>query len=120
MQQQDLRQIKQLLKDNNEILLKKVDEKIDELAVIVNGSFDEVDKRFDEVNGRLGKIESNLLTKDYLDERLADLRGDLVVLTRKEDNKVKKLVDILKKRDVISDGEVKEIMSMEPFAQLFT
>ena len=57
----------------------------------VDKKFDEVNKQFGEVNGRLGKIESNMLTKDYLDERLADLRGDLVVLTRKEDNKLKNI-----------------------------
>lgn len=60
----------------------EVGKKFDE----VNKQFDEVNKKFDEkfdkVNGRLGKIESNMLTKDYFDERLADLRGDLVVLTR--------------------------------------
>jgi hypothetical protein len=41
------------------------------------------------------------------------------VLTRKEDVKVKKLVEILKKRKLISEEEVKEIMAMEPFPQLF-
>lgn len=29
-----------------------------------------------------------MVTKDYLDDKLADLRGDLVVLTKKEDAKV--------------------------------
>ncbi|MBI2458926.1 MAG: hypothetical protein HYV53_00030 [Parcubacteria group bacterium] len=99
---------------------------LDQLAGMIQTQFDEVGKQFDEVNKKftevnshLGKVESNMLTKDYLDDKLADLRGDLVVLTRKEDNKVKKLINILRKRDLISDDEVKEIMSMEPFAQLF-
>ena len=63
----------------------------DQLAGMIKEQFEEVGKKFEEVNGRLGKIESNMLTKDYLDERLADLRGDLVVLTRKEDNKLKNI-----------------------------
>jgi len=59
-----------------------------------------------------------MVTKDYLDEKLIDLRGDLVVLIRKEDNKFKKLVDILQKHDIISETESKEIFTMEPFAQI--
>lgn len=42
-----------------------------------------------------------------------------ITLDQLKDNQVKRLIEILRKRDVISDGEVKEIMSMEPFAQLF-
>ena len=85
----------------------------------VGKQFGEVNSRLDKVESRLGKVESNMLTKDYLDEKLSDLRGDLVVLTRKEDRKVKKLVVILRKRNLISDDEVKEVLSLEPFAQLF-
>ena len=77
-----------------------------------------IDKRFDKVDKRFNKIESVMVTKDYLDDKLADLRGDLVVLLRKEDFKMKKLVDILKKRDLLNDIEFNEIMSMEPFPQL--
>ena len=67
---------------------------------------------------RFTRIESQMVTKDYLDEKMSDLRGDLTILTRKEDQKVKRLVEILKKRKLISDKEVKEIMAMEPFPQL--
>jgi hypothetical protein len=60
-----------------------------------------------------------MVTKDYLDDKLADLRGDLVVMMRKEDTKVIKLIDILAKRNIISETEAKEILSMEPFAKMF-
>lgn len=93
-----------------------------ELLNSVNDSFSELenkmDGRFDKMDKRLTKIEATMTTKDYLDDKLGDLRGDLVVLMRKEDVKVKKLVDILKKRELISEEEVNEIMSMEPFPQL--
>jgi len=59
-----------------------------------------------------------MVTKDYLDEKLADLRGDLVVLTRKEDAKVRTLVEILRERKVLTDDDAKRILSMEPFPQL--
>jgi len=79
---------------------------------------DDINKKFEKVGKRLTKIEAVMVTKDYLDEKMSDLRGDLTILTRKEDIKVKKLVEILKKRKLISDKEVKEIMAMEPFPQL--
>jgi predicted nucleic acid-binding Zn-ribbon protein len=63
-------------------------------------------------------VKSSMVTKDYLDDKLADLRGDLVVLTRKEDHKVAALVDILKQRKVLTEADAKKIMSMEPFPQI--
>jgi hypothetical protein len=67
---------------------------------------------------RLTRVEASAVTKDYLDIKLADLRGDLVVLTRKEDNKVKSLIDILKKKKVITNSEARQVLKMEPFAQI--
>src|SRR3989304_1469369 len=39
------------------------------------------------LRSEVGIIKSEMVTKDYLDDKLADLRGDMVVLTRKEDTK---------------------------------
>ena len=61
-----------------------------------------------------------MVTKDYLDDKLADLRGDLVVLMRKEDRKMLTLVEILFKNKIISEKERQHILSLEPFPQLFT
>lgn len=63
-------------------------------------------------------VKATMVTKDYLDTKLADLRGDLVVLTRKEDTKVKSLINLLKKKKVISVAEEKQLLTMEPFAEL--
>ena len=98
----------------NEIL-----EAINEFSNRVDDKFDKVDERFDKLEGRVGKIEATMVTKDYLDDKLADLRGDLVVLMRKEDTKMIKLVEILKRRAVITEAEEKEILSMDPFAKLY-
>ncbi len=71
----------------------------------IDGRFNKADERFDKVETRLGKIESTMVTKDYLNEKLddkmADLRGDLVVLMRKEDTKLKELVDILHQKRIL-------------------
>ncbi|MFA6306229.1 MAG: hypothetical protein WCV70_00330 [Patescibacteria group bacterium] len=90
-----------------------------EILEAINEFSTRVDERFDRLEGRVGKIEATMVTKDYLDDKLGDLRGDLVVLMRKEDTKMIKLVEILKRRAVITEAEEKEILSMEPFAKLY-
>ncbi len=59
----------------------------------VDKRFDGVDKRFDGVDKRLTRVESTMVTKDYLDEKLVDLRGDIVILLRKEDRKLEALIE---------------------------
>lgn len=83
-----------------------------------------MDERFDGVNGRLDglekrvtKIEATMVTKDYLDEKLADQRGDLSILMRKEDTKLKTLIEVLSKRGVITRDDQLHILNMEPFPQ---
>lgn len=63
-------------------------------------------------------IRAEMVTKEYLDDKLADLRGDLVVLTRKEDAKLKELVSVLREKDILNDPDVKRILTMAPFPQL--
>ncbi len=77
---------------------------------------DVIDNRLDKVETRLTNVESQMVTKEYLDDKLADLRGDLVIMVRKEDTKLKKLVDILEQRQLISIDERQSIFALEPFA----
>ncbi len=84
--------------------------------------FDGLENRFDGLDQRLTNVESiiqnKIVTKDYLDEKLMDLRGDLIVMIRKEDNKLLKLVETVENRKLISHQESQIIMSMEPFAKI--
>jgi uncharacterized protein YydD (DUF2326 family) len=104
---------------------------INDFANYVQGRFDDiearfegVDARFDGIGGRfegieqrLDRVEATMVTKDYLDEKLADLRGDLVVLVRKEDAKLTKLIDLLSDKKVLSSKERAELTHMEPFTR---
>ena len=98
----------------NEIL-----EAINEFSTHVDQQHESLKSEIGDIKKEVGSIKALMVTKDYLDEKLADLRGDLVVLMRKEDTKVVKLIEILKRRKVITEIEEKEILSMEPFAKLF-
>ena len=106
--------VKKSKKVSNEELL----EVINEIFTQMDGKISQMDGKISQMDGRLTKIEATMVTKDYLDEKLADLRGDMVILTRKEDAKVRKLVDILHKRKVITQKDAEQINAMEPFPEL--
>ena len=69
------------------------------------------------IKGRLNNVESQMVTKDYLDDKLHDLRGDLTVVIRKEDRKVVALIDELRQTKVLSEPAAQRILALEPFPQ---
>ncbi len=97
-----------------------VDQKIDRLAIAVKEGFDAVDKRFVGIDGRLDgidgrldaleqkttRIEATMVTKSYLDEKLADLKGDLIVKMRKLEGGMLLFASVLRERKVLSDADV--------------
>ncbi len=66
---------------------------IDKRFEAIDKRFDAMDRRFDAMDRRFDRIESTMVTKDYLDEELASLRGDLIVVLRKEDRKLEAAMD---------------------------
>lgn len=62
-------------------------------------------------------IKSQMVTKNYLDDKLADLRGDLVALTGKMNVKLSVLVETLVKDGSLKRKTADMILAMEPFAQ---
>jgi len=101
---------------------------LDKLAVMVGQGFNSVTEdfnsltekmngRFDKVEGRLTKVEMNMVSKEYLDEKLLSLKGDLTILMRKEDIKVRALVDLLLHKRIINADEAGKILALEPFPQ---
>jgi len=118
-------------KKNNQVTNEEILETMNEFATTVDQRFDKVDQRFDKVDQRLdgvegeiskvkgevGGMKTTMVTKDYLDDKFADFRGDMVVLMRKEDTKLNKLVNVLNQRKVITDKDKEDILAMEPFAR---
>ncbi|MBI2416179.1 MAG: hypothetical protein HYV33_06000 [Candidatus Kerfeldbacteria bacterium] len=90
-----------------------VDQRFDRLE----NRMDRMEGRQDNMEGRLDKIEATMVTKDYLDDKLADLKGDLTVLIRKEDHKMTALVKLLHHKQILSEQEADQIFAMEPFPQ---
>ena len=83
----------------------------------VNQRFESMDSKVTGMDTRLIGIASQMVTKHYLDDKLADLRGDLTLLTHKEDDKLLALVDLLYGKRLMTKADRKHIMALEPFAQ---
>ena len=90
---------------------------VDKRFQSVDKRFEGIDKRFEGIDKRFNRIEATMVTKDYLDEKLGNLRGDFMVLLRKGNAKLESLVKTLHKNKVVSAAQKKQLFRMEPFAQ---
>jgi archaellum component FlaC len=71
--------------------------------------FDGIEKRFDGVEKRLNRIEAAMVTKEFLEERLADFKAGLQYSATKVSRQVLKMVNILYKGGVLTAEQVLEI-----------
>ena len=102
-----------------------------EILEAIHAFADQVDRRFERLETDVGVLKtdvsslktdvsylkSQMVTKDYLDRKVADLRGELVLLTRKENVKLSTLVEGLVTEGSLSRKTADFILAMEPFAQ---
>lgn len=93
-------------------------EKTDRRLEKLEESMKDVRSEIKDVRSDTASLRSQMVTKDYLDDKIADLRGDLVVLTRKEDAKLHLLVEKPCERKVLDEQDKQDIFKMEPFPQL--
>lgn len=68
-----------------------------------------------ELKGDLAIIRSQMVTKSYLDDKLADLEGGVVTRQRKEDHKVNLLIEFLKKKKILGKSELKMLREIQVF-----
>lgn len=69
----------------------------------------------EDLNQALAATETRLVTKVYLDDKLSDLKGDLVELVRKEDHKVNTVVSLLHNNQSLSVQDIKQIDQVRLF-----
>ena len=70
---------------------------------------------FDELKSEIGEIKSQMVTKVYLDDKLADLEGVTVVRQRKEDQKVNLLIEMLKEKGTLTDEQTNQLKGIKVF-----
>ncbi|MFH1405435.1 MAG: hypothetical protein ABIH21_05090 [Patescibacteria group bacterium] len=54
---------------------------------------------------------------DAMDDKMADLKGHLVILMRKEDKKVTTLINLMRDKQLLNDEEANMILALDPFPQ---
>lgn len=91
-------------------------EQMEQRFTQVDERFEQVDLRFQSLESKVTGVESQMVTKTYLDDKLADLRGDLTLLTRQEDQKLLSLVELLFGKRLMTKEERQHIMALQPFA----
>lgn len=101
-----------------EELAKVIEDNINPQFEGINEKFIRVDKQFEGVNQRLTRVEATMVTKSYLDDKLADLGGDLVTKLRKEDAKLNRLVEIMKRKKVLTIDDTNELDEFQVFPRL--
>lgn len=76
--------------------------------------FGSMDKRFESMDKRLGELEYNL--KSYLDDKLADTKGDIIAVLKGDREKDKifklKLLTIIKRNKLANEGELKVMLEL--------
>ncbi|HUT21788.1 MAG TPA: hypothetical protein VMX18_00065 [Candidatus Bipolaricaulota bacterium] len=104
-----------------EVIEQNINPQFDELRAGVSdlkSDVSELKSDVSELKSDVNNIKAQMVTKDYLDDKLADLRGDYVVLMRKEDKKLTKLVEILTRRELIDTADADEVLTLEPFRKV--
>ncbi|MBP9762195.1 hypothetical protein KBD34_01105 [Patescibacteria group bacterium] len=79
--------------------------------------FRDVETAIVKLESKVDGLESRMVTKDYLDDKIADLRGDLVVLSRKSNKKLETVIEELVANHSLKRSVADRILAMEPFAQ---
>ncbi|MGC9049129.1 MAG: hypothetical protein ACP5IX_02860 [Patescibacteria group bacterium] len=75
-----------------------------------------VDARIDaKVPPMLNKVKLELM--DHFDDKIADLRGDIVLLLRREDKRLQFLINKLREKNILEDKDVKELEEMKVFVR---
>jgi hypothetical protein len=91
----------------------EIKKEFEDLAKIIKEGFDQTATKVE-----LEHVENQMITKDYLDDKLEEHHGNMIILMRKGDAKLFRLVELLKEKNVLNDEEVKSLLSMEPFPKL--
>lgn len=63
------------------------------------------------------RVSSSMVTKDHFDDKVADLRADLVMLARKGNTKFSALVEQLLEQRVLDQNTARRLLAFEPFPQ---
>ncbi|MFA5187935.1 MAG: hypothetical protein WC460_01070 [Patescibacteria group bacterium] len=112
MEEKDLKQIKEVVDQSFEDKFGQIWDKN------LSPALDVVCERLDKVDQRLNSVESQMVTKSYLDDKLADLEGGVISKLRKEDEKVNRIISLLKKHKVVPSADLEDLDNLQIFPRI--
>lgn len=74
-----------------------------------------IDEKLAPIKTDIVGIKATMVTKDYLDEKMVDLKGDLIAYDRKLEKKTDTLVDALIERRTLTASDVERIEQVRVF-----
>lgn len=93
-------------------------DQVEQRFLAIEQRLDRVEQRLDKVEQRLTRLEMSAVTKEYLDEKLYSLKGDMIVMFRQENTKLETLVEALQEQRSLSLDKGKKILALEPFPKI--
>lgn len=102
----------------NDTTKQEILEAMNEFSTRVDENFKKIDERFEKIENTMSGMVTKTYLEDKLNEKFGGLRADLVILTRKEDNKLGATVSLLGEKHVFTGEETKNILAMEPFPKV--
>ncbi len=119
---EDLRQISLLIASAIEELVNPQFDKVWERFDSIDKRFEKIDKRFEKIEqrignleGRVGHLENGMVTKQYLDDRLADFRADMTETDKKQEEKLNSMVAILSENKTITLAHATRLHEWDAF-----
>lgn len=81
----------------------------------IHGELTGIRVELTDVQKQLYNIDASMVTKAYLDDKLADLEGSVIVRQRKEDQKVNLLIDILQRKSILESTDIQTLKQIQVF-----
>jgi hypothetical protein len=104
--------------DGFEVGQQEAHEMIKEFSTNVDQRFDRVEGRLDRLEGKVGQMGASMVTKDYLDDKLAEHGSRYGEQIRKTNGKIEILTDSLVAEKSLSAKAAKRVTTAEPFARM--
>jgi len=70
------------------------------------------------IGSRVATIGSQMVTKGYLDDKLSDLRSDMVGYMKKSDSKTNVLIKELERSGSLRKESAKRVLAIDPFSRV--
>jgi len=76
---------------------------------------DRITKRVDDLESDMKVVKRDMVTKDYLDSKLAVVQANIILAVKGEDQKVNELIKHLVVKNVIAKEDGTRLLEMQPF-----